>query len=59
MSAQAFEVVEMDMDISPDTSENYYESFKKGNAASARLQRRRRIEEINEQRLMRDEWDEL
>lgn len=55
MSAPAFDVVDTEIEISSDFSD----SGKKNNSPAAKLERRRRIEELNEERFMREEWGEF
>jgi hypothetical protein len=55
MSAPAFEVIDTEIESNHDVSE----SGKKNNSSSAKLERRRRIEELNEERSMRSEWDDF
>lgn len=52
MSASTLDVVEMEVDTANDNSE----TNKKNNSPSARLERRRRIEELHEERFKREEW---
>lgn len=55
MSAPTIELVNMDI----ETGSEAPESHKKNNSPSAKLERRRRIEEINERRLMKEEWGDF
>lgn len=55
MSAQAFDVVDMEMEASNDVPD----TVKKNHSSAAKLERRRRIEELNEERSMREEWGEF
>jgi len=55
MSAPAFDIIDKEIESADDS----YDSNKKNNSPSAKLERRRRIEELNEERFMRDEWGEI
>lgn len=46
------ELVEKDLECNDDTSE----SSRKSNSAAMKLERRRRIEELHEERYLRDDW---
>lgn len=52
MSAPTFDLVDMDV----ETTNDHSETSKKNNSPSARLERRRRIEELNEEKFRREEW---
>ena len=52
MRAPIFDVVEMDV----ETTNDHAETNKKNNSPSARLERRRRIEELHEERFRLEEW---
>lgn len=52
MSAPTCDVVERDV----ETTHDHSESNKKNNTPSAKLERRRRIEELHEERFRREEW---
>lgn len=55
MSASTFDVVDTEIESNIDSSE----SVKKNNSPAAKLERRRRIEELNEERFMREEWSDF
>lgn len=55
MSAPAFDVIDTEIESDQDVSE----SSKKNNSSAAKLERRRRIEELNEERFIRNEWDDF
>ena len=55
MGAQALDVVDTEIETSSDSAD----SGKKNNSSSMKLERRRRIEELNEERFRREEWGEF
>ena len=55
MSAPAFDIIDTEIESGNDS----FDSNKKNNSPSAKLERRRRIEELNEERFMRDEWGDM
>ena len=55
MRAPTFDVVDTEIEAGNDS----HDSIKKNNSSSAKLERRRRIEELNEERFMREEWGDM
>lgn len=55
MGAPGVDVVDREIESNIDGSE----SVKKNNSPAAKLERRRRIEELNEERYMREEWGDF
>ena len=54
MSGPVFDVVDMEVEATSELS-----VADKKNAQSAKLERRRRIEELNEAKSMREEWGDF
>lgn len=55
MRVPMFDVIDTEIEASNDA----HDSSKKNNSSSVKLERRRRIEELNEERFMRDEWGDM
>lgn len=55
MRAPVFDIVDTEIEASNDSND----SVKKNNSPAAKLERRRRIEELNEERFRREEWGEF
>ena len=54
MSGPVLDVIDMEVEVISELS-----VADKKNAQSAKLERRRRIEELNEEKFMREEWGEF
>lgn len=55
MSAPAFDMIDTEIESGNDS----YDNTKKNNSPAAKLERRRRIEELHEERCMREEWGDM
>jgi hypothetical protein len=55
MDAQVLDGVDMEIETNCDHSD----TGKRSNSPAVKLERRRRIEELNEQRFLKEEWGEF